>query len=529
LPAKSIAAVLEIAGLKASQLGAVGLSYTNVVIDDVIAQLAPEVRDLLGHASIPVHGIGHHDCHAWSTYCTSDFDRALIIVADGAGDLVGNRIEAESLYVGEGSKMFLLDRRLQDFGLSRVTRRNSFNLAYMSPLDRTKQISLGRKYEQFTYLSGFGHGHAGKTMALAAYAKPLFVPEIPRFTDLHFPLTFEDGLVQIDEAWRVSGQPWHHFRRENAKAIAAAGQAIIEGYITQLLKVVDSRRWKATLCAAGGLFLSCKLNQHILSNTNFRKLHVMPAAGDDGQCVGAAFAAYAKEFGPPKRTSVPLPYLGRSYSRVEIKERLNYFGLKARLLNDKQLATRLAKQLAAGRTVGLLRGRSEIGPRALCHRSILADPRRSEMKDHLNRLKRRELFRPFAPVVTKDAQFRFFDLKQDSPFMLLAAAVRPEYRQSLPAITHVDGSSRVQAISRKQDSFVYDLLKIFESETGFPILLNTSFNLDSEPIVEGPHDAITTYLNSDIDILVLENYYISAKSRSSLSQKTGVKYPLSRG
>jgi carbamoyltransferase len=389
----------------------------------------------------------------------------------------------------------------------------------MNPSDRTKQISLGRKYEQFTYLSGFGHGHAGKTMALAAYAKPLFIPQIPRFTDLQFPLTFEDGLMQIDEAWKVSGQPWHHFRRENAKAIAAAGQAMIEGYITQVLKVVDSRRWKAALCAAGGLFLSCKLNQHILSKTNFRKLHVIPAAGDDGQCVGAAFAAYAKEYGPPKRTSLPLPYLGQSYSRAAIKERLNYFGLKARLLDDEILTTRVARQLAAGRTVALLKGRSEMGPRALCHRSILADPRRREMKNHLNRLKGRELFRPFASVVTKEAQFRYFDLKQESPYMLLAASVRPEYQRSLPAVTHVDGSSRVQAISRKKDSFVYDLLRTFERETGFPILLNTSFNLNGEPIVEGPHDAITTYLNSDIDILILENYYVTKNSGAQLSRR----------
>jgi carbamoyltransferase len=523
LPAKSIAAVLDIAGLKASQLGTVGVSYTNVVIADVIAQLAPEIRDLLNLFSIAVHGIGHHECHAWSAYCTSDFDRALIIVADGAGDIVGDRIEAESLYMGEGSKLVLLDRRLQDFGLVRTTRRNSFNLAYMSPSDRRKQISLGRKYEQFTYLSGFGHGHAGKTMALAAYAKPLFTPQIPRFTDLQFPLTFDDALIQIDEAWKVSGQPWHHFRREKAKAIAAAGQALIEGYITQLLRVVHSQKWDATLCAAGGLFLSCKLNEHILTNTSFRRLHVIPAAGDDGQCVGAAFAAYAKEYGPPKRTSGTLPYLGQSYSRAAIKERLNYFGLKARLLDDRMLATRVARQLAAGRTIGLLRGRSEMGPRALCHRSILADPRRHEMKDRLNRLKGRELFRPFAPVVTEDAQFRYFDLKQKSPFMLLAATVRSEYRDSLPAITHVDGSSRVQAINRKKDKFVYDLLKAFERETGFPILLNTSFNLNNEPIVERPHDAIATYLNSDIDILILENYYVTAKSAAPPS--VGIKTP----
>jgi carbamoyltransferase len=135
------------------------------------------------------------------------------------------------------------------------------------------------------------------------------------------------------------------------------------------------------------------------------------------------------------------------------------------------------------------------------------------MKDHLNLLKRREMFRPFAPVVIADAQFKYFDLKQESPYMLLAAPVRAEYRNQLPAITHVDGSARVQAVSRKQDEFVYDLLKCFESKTGYPILLNTSFNLDGDPIVETPHDAIVTYLNSSIDCLVLENYFVAGKSR----------------
>jgi carbamoyltransferase len=511
LPLKAIEAVLQIAGVHKNQLGAVGISYTNVVIADVIEQLRSEVRDLLDLPSLSVAGIGHHDCHAWSSYCTSDFDRALVLVADGAGDTVGERLEAESIYIGEGAQLKLLERRLQDVGLARTTRRNSFNLAYMNAADRKKQISLGRKYEQFTYLLGFGHGHAGKIMALAAYAEPLFEPVIPTFTNLEFRLTFEEGLFQIDKAWKASGESWHKFIRRNSNGIAAACQALVEGYVIHLLQVFDPRD-SSSLCAGGGLFLNCRLNQHILMRTNVKKLHVIPAAGDDGQCVGAAFAAYAKEFGSPKRTSATLPYLGRNYSEIEIENRLGHFGIKGVFLDDKRLAERLAKDIAKGRIVGLLRGRSEMGPRALCHRSILADPRRAWMKNSLNLLKGRELFRPFASVVTADAQRKYFDLDCDSPFMLLAADVRAEFQAQLPAITHVDGSSRIQSISKEKEPFVHDLLKKFEIETGFPILLNTSFNVNGDPIVESPHDALVTFLNSDIDVLVLENVYVDRKS-----------------
>jgi carbamoyltransferase len=508
LPAKSVAEVLAIAGLRGEEIGSVGVSYTNVVIGDIVEQLAPEIRELLNAPSVLIHGVGHHDCHAWSAYYTSDFDRALVLVADGAGDIVDNRIEAESLYLAEDNRLTLLERRLQDFGLARTTRRNSFNLAYMSEVDRAKQISLGRKYEQLTYLIGFGHGHAGKTMALASYANPLFTPQVPDFTDLQFPLSFEDGLVEINDLWNRSGQPWHHFVRKNAAGIAAAGQAMLEAYVTRLLKVIDSSQGGGVLCAAGGIFLNCQMNQRILTDTDFKKLHVTPAAGDDGQCIGAAFAAYDKEFGRSRRTSSVLPYLGRSYTRAEIEDRLGYFKISAILLDDEQLIRQLVRDIDKGRIVGLLRGRSEVGPRALCHRSLLADPRAEGMKDRLNIVKGRELFRPFAPVVTADAQFRYFDLAQDSPFMLLAAMVRDEYRESLPAITHVDGSARVQAMTRETDAFVYDLLKAFEAETGFPIILNTSFNVAGDPIVESPHDAIVTFLNSDIDVLVMENYYV---------------------
>ena len=514
LPKNSITAVIDIAGIEPSEIGAVGISYTNVVIGSILEQLAPEIRDYLSLPYLVVYGLGHHDCHAWSAYCTSDSARALILVADGAGDIVDRQIESESLYFGENGQIRLLERRLQDFGQTRTTRRNAFNLAYMSEVDRQKQISLGRKYEQFTYLVGFAHGEAGKTMALAAYAEPLFRQAPPRFSGLGFSLTFQDGLLELEEAWRASGEPWHRFVHDRAASIAAAGQALIETNVLRILQTIDAEPYGGALCAAGGLFLSCRLNHRILTETDFKHLHVIPAAGDDGQCVGAAFAAYAKTFGQPRCSSSTLPYLGRRYRLAEIAERLKQFHLKAELVDDVLLIKRIAADLAAGEIVAILRGRSEIGPRALCHRSLLADPRDSNMKERLNKLKGREQFRPFGPVVTADEQFRYFELAQESPYMLLATQVRTQHRQKLPAITHVDGTARVQAVSREQDHFTYDLLRVFEELTGFPIILNTSFNLAGDPIVESPHDAIVTFLAAEIDVLVLENYYISKRDES---------------
>ena len=531
LPAKAIAAVLEIAGLKPDALGAIGVSYTNVVIADIIAQLAGEVRDLLAVPHVPVHGVAHHDCHAWSTFCTSDARRALILVADGSGDIAeGDRLEAESLYLGEAGHIRLLDRRLQDFGLTHTTRRNAFNLAYMSQRDRPKQISIGRKYEQFTYLLGFGHGHAGKTMALAAYAPPLFTTETPPGRGLDFSLTFESGLITLDRLWKQSGEPWHRYVRRHAPGIAAAAQHLLESYVEHVVNTSMVGAHGGVLCAAGGVFLSCRLNHRLLVRTPIRSLHVIPAAGDDGQCVGAAFAAYAAQFGPPICTSSALPYLGQRHSNGKIAERIAYMGLKSVRLTDSELVERLAADIADGRIVGLVRGRSEMGPRALCHRSLLADPRRPDMQDRLNHLKGREFFRPFAPVVTAEDQFRYFELVQASPYMLLAAPVRPQFRSFLPAITHVDGTARVQAVTKPDEPFLYGLLRAFEALTAYPVLLNTSFNLAGDPIVESPHDALVAFLASGIDVLALEGFYVENPAPvGGPLQKTGVKYPVSDG
>jgi carbamoyltransferase len=516
LPLKSIRAVLRTAGLQASDLGVVGISYTNVEIQRVVEQIGDELRDELRTPNLPIVGVGHHDCHAWSTYYTSDLSSALVVVADGSGDIVGQRIEAESVYTATGGRIDLIGRRLQDFGLTRTDRRNSFLLPYMNDVDRGKSISLGRKYEQFTYLIGFQHDESGKTMGLAAYGSPLFRPTIPPIDDLHFPLTFDDGLLEVDRIWQASGEPWHHFAQRHAAEIAATAQEMLEGYMIALLKALNPKGVHKSLCGAGGVFLNCQMNYRILTDANFNHLHVVPAAGDDGQSIGAAFFAYAQSFASPRRTSSMLPYLGPPYVSAEIQERLTHFGLTAKRLDDSWLAERVAADLADGKIIGLLRGRSETGPRALCHRSILADPRREGMKNCLNYLKGRELFRPFAPAVTAEDQFKYFELEQASPFMLLATRLRPEYRAALPAIVHADGTSRVQSVEREKEPFIHSLLKAFERAAGHPLLLNTSFNLAGEPIVEAPHDAIVTFLSSDIDVLVIDNFYVDKKSAPRL-------------
>jgi carbamoyltransferase len=515
LPLRSIRAVLDLSAVRAEDLGVVGISYTGVQIERIVELLRDELRDALAVPNLDVVGLGHHECHAWAAYGTSDADRALIVVADGGGDLVGDRLEAESVYVGAGDAIELVDRRLQDVGLMNMSRRNSFVLPYMADADRGKVISLGHKYEQFTYLAGFGHREAGKTMGLAAYGQPMFVPEVPAFDGVHFPMTFETALTEIDHVWRRSGTPWHRFVEQRSADIAATGQRLLEEYMLALLTALDPGGTYGTLCAAGGVFLNCQMNGRILAERRFSEVHVVPAAGDDGLSIGAAFNAYRRVFGTVVRGSAPLPFLGPNYGDDDVRRALAPAGLLADRLDDAALIERIAVELAAGKVIGLARGRSETGPRALCHRSILADPRVVGMKDRLNALKGREPFRPFAPIVTAEDQARYFELTQLSPYMLLATRLRPALRAQLPAIVHVDGSSRVQAVARSKEPFVHSLLRAFEARSGHPVLLNTSFNLAEEPIVESPADAVATYLRSQLDALVVGSYYIDSKDRTA--------------
>jgi carbamoyltransferase len=511
LPVLSVRTLIDYLALDLRDLRAVGISYTNVHIESILPQLTDEIRDALGMRHVEVVGCAHHRAHALSAFHTSTNEEALVLIADGAGDIVGGRLEAETLFFADRTGLRVLESRTQDFPTTRLDRRNAFNPAYFLEADADKSISIGRKYEQFTYLIGFRHGEAGKTMGLAAYDVPLFDPEVRDFSGIASDLRFADYLSRIEELSKAAGEAWHVFVRERRQAIAALAQAIAEKHVLRMLANVRKTFGARPLCVAGGLFLNCRLNHAILEQSPFDKLHMIPTAGDDGQAIGAAFHAALEHSAEIPKSSGSFPYLGLSYSTDEIAAAVAHFGFPYRRLPANLLVRQIARDLEAGKTVGLLRGRSESGPRALCHRSILANPCFSEIRDDLNRLKGRESFRPFAPVVTADSQFTYFDLRSSSPFMLLACNVRPEYRTALAGITHVDGTARVQAVDEATESFIHALLKEFEHLSGFPILLNTSFNLAGEPLVEHPHDALSTFAASSLDVLVMEDFYITSR------------------
>lgn len=458
---------------------------------------------------IPAYMIGHHQSHAEAAFSSSGFDHSLILIADGGGDYKGDLCEAESLFIGKNSTIKYVDGRFQ----SPIIRHMSDDCNHLYPrmpkLIQNKELSISRKYEQITYLLGFGWGEAGKTMGLASYGNPILKYDYTNISGFQYHVYAKDILNDLYALELLSGDTHINYLTEHGADIARTIQEYTEKMFIHLIQQLVNRYDEHNLCLGGGLFLNCLLNHKLLEQCSIEKLFIFPACGDDGQAIGNAFAAYKKHFGPTK-FEVLLPYMGLSYTDENIESTLKHKGLSYKYYMDQELSTKVAEYIADNKIVGFHRGRTEIGPRALCHRSILANPTNAEMKDILNkRVKHREYFRPFAPTVTSESQYEIFDLKQNSPYMLLAANVKEAYRKKLPAVTHVDNTARVQAVSAEQEPFIHSMLLELNRLIGVPVVLNTSFNVAGEPIVESPNDAVQTFLKTEIDILVIGNYIVT--------------------
>jgi carbamoyltransferase len=463
------------------------------------------------------HSIEHHRAHMASAYCVSPFDQAAVLSADGLGDF------ASAMWaLGEGSRM-------QTLGDVRFPH------------------SLGIYYTALTqYLGFWKFGDEYKVMGLAAYGEPEFLEEFRRMvrvrsdSSVSFRLGLEYFIHQSqgpEMSWReadrtpVQGRLFSDYlekrlgpaRKANEPLeqrhhnLAASMQAALEEVLIAQWNALFRQTKQKALCLAGGTAFNCVANGKIFENTPFERVFVQPAAGDGGLSVGAAFAVNHDVLSRAREFTMEHAYWGPEFSREEVRQAVDQFGsdedgVHIQKLEEESLLEETARHIAAGKIVGWFQGATEWGPRALGNRSILADPRRPEMKEVLNRrIKHREIFRPFAPSITEEAAGEFFEQSHPSPFMTFAYAVRPEKRAVIPAPTHVDGTARLQTVSRASNPLYWKLLRTMGDLTGVPVVLNTSFN-DNEPIVCRPEEALHCFERTQMDVLTIGNFVLEKKS-----------------
>jgi carbamoyltransferase len=462
-----------------------------------------------------LHHVEHHLCHAASCFLVSEFDRAAILSVDGFGDFVSTLTA-----VGEGNNIKVLDRTLFPH-------------------------SLGIVYSMICQFIGYDrYGDEGKVMGLAPYGQPVYEDFFDRLVQLKPGGRFEINLDYflhhrqgVDYTFDEQGYPMvaplyslamarqfgparlrHAELTQRDKDLAASLQKCLEKAYFHILNHLYEQTRCDALCLAGGVALNSVANGQIFDKTSFRRIYTQPAASDDGTAVGVAYYIHNCILDQPRRFVMEHAYTGREYSDAEIRAVLETSpGIRSERFDDAELMRRTARAIARGQIVGWFQGRMEWGPRALGNRSIVAHPGLPHMKDLLNsRIKHREWFRPFAPSILEERVGDYFEETHPSPFMMLVYRTRPEVRDAICAINHVDNTGRLQTVSRRQNPRYYALIEAFEKETGVPVVLNTSFN-ENEPIVCTPQHALDCFLRTRMDLLVLGNWMIrrEAPIRSS--------------
>ena len=461
----------------------------------------------------------HHLSHAASAFFPSPFKDAAVLTMDGVGEWV-----TTSTSIGRGNSLETL---------------NEIHFPH----------SLGLLYSAFTYYTGFKvNSGEYKVMGLAPYGEPKYADMIRDnliniSDDGSFSLNMQyfnycTGLTMTNSKFaELFGAPARGFDDELTQRemdLAASVQKIVEEVMLKISRSIRKETGERNLCLAGGVALNCVANGVLHRENIFDNIWIQPAAGDSGGAVGAALAVYHLGLGrervlKPNSDAMSGSFLGPEYSHNEVVARLKASGAVFKELTDKEIATTTASALAVGKSVGWHQGRMEFGPRALGSRSILADPRSPTVQRRLNlQVKKRESFRPFAPSVLREDVAEWFDLTTDSPYMLLVASVaqnklnqittadiektgiaRLEVQRSvIPAVTHVDNSARVHTVAQDVNPRYHALLSEFKSQTGCPVLVNTSFNVRGEPIVETPEDAFRCFMRTDIEVLVVGNCFL---------------------
>jgi len=452
-----------------------------------------------------IRQVEHHRSHIASAFFASPFDEAACVSIDGSGDFTTTMTA-----IGKGNDLTILDS--VDF-----------------------PHSLGIFYTAFTQLLGFPHyGDEYKVMGMAPYGKPLYVDKLEEVIHLT-----NDGLFKLDLKYFRKGtegvisygddhipvvQPMYSEqmvsrfgpprKKENPltdyhKDLAASVQRMTENTIFHIMESLQKKTGIKNICLAGGVAQNSVANGKIKRKTSFEKIYIPSAGHDAGISIGAALYVQHQILKNERTPSIRTAYTGSHYSNEEIKGFLSSRNIKYDELSDAALFDRITDCLIDGGVAGWFTGRAEFGPRALGGRSIIADPRRSDAKEILNsKIKRRESFRPFAPSILKEYVNDYFEQNDDVPFMEKVFPIKESKRKAIPAVTHVDGSGRLQTVDKNISPRYYGLIETFRNKTGVPILLNTSFN-ENEPIVNTPEEALNCFLRTNMDMLILENILIT--------------------
>jgi len=459
----------------------------------------------------------HHFSHACQAFLPSPFEESAIMVIDGQGvplARTGGDQLAGCLAYGSGS---------------------SINVLHEVPVRQ----SLGGIYGAFTKAVGFETNQEGKTMGLAPYGSGKYYDILKK--QLKFN-TYDIDIRNIKSLLMRGFKPndvlyklpaYGYFlkkyprRAKNAEItdverdMSFAVQKITEDVMIYLADWLHEKTGSKNLCIAGGVGLNCVANYQVLIKSKFDNIFIHPNPGDNGLAVGQALYVYNILNNNVRKYTVTTDSLGKLYSEDCIRKAIEPYRADSNIQiqeysNLDEMYDLMACAIESGQITSWFQGRSEFGPRALGNRSIIADPRRSDMKDILNsRVKFRESFRPFTPSVLAERSAEFFEIEVESPFMLLAAYVKPGKAVLVPAITHVDNTARVQTVTRDVNERYYDLIKAFDKRTGIPMVLETSFNVAGEPIVESPEDAIKCFLSTDIDVLCIDRFYLIKKNKLS--------------
>lgn len=518
LPVRSIKYCLDHYGLSYSDIDR--YTYTTTELSDNTDIKFSELTGMNEFwTSYKLKFIPHHLAHAFSSFYSSGFESSVVVVIDAMGSVMSSNNKMKNWYNHSSMPAVEGCDWAEGGAIYHFLNKNDVKEVYKKwikfPIpengDKNESVSIGFIYQmgslQLVYDEKHNTWDAGKLMGLASYA------------DKDYVNSFRHSVQYLPDEVKIPPiiiNPEINYKSDFYSKANTAGvyQKIQEDSCVNMARIAKRLSNQKNICVAGGSFLNCNTNELIIKSGMYEKCYFIPSADDSGIPLGCAWYGYANRFGITDTPSYLSPYLGKTYSDQEIIDAImERSDISYEIFSEfSNLTDKVSDDLKNNKVIGWMQGGSETGPRALGNRSILASPKEPWMVNYINsEIKRRQWYRPFAPSVLYEHQSSIFELSEYSPYMLVTTKVKPEWKNRIPSVVHFDDTSRIQSVTKDSNKRYYDLINYFYKKTGIPLVLNTSFNGPSEPIVESPQNAINTFIDIGLHSLVIGNFYIKRK------------------